>query len=34
MLLDKESVWPQVLQDVSACALQRRYVVPMNTMPL
>ena len=34
MLLDRESVWPQVLQDVSAGALQRRYVVPMNTMPL
>ena len=29
-----ESVWPQVLQDVLAGTLQRRYVVPLNTMPL
>ena len=29
-----ESVWPQVLNDVLAGTLQRRYVVPLNTMPL
>ena len=29
-----ESVWPQVLQDVLAGTLQRRYVVPLNAMPL
>ncbi len=29
-----ESVWPQVLHDVSTGSLQRRYVVPLNTMPL
>ena len=29
-----ESVWLQVLQDASTRTLQRRYVVPLNTMPL
>lgn len=29
-----ESVWAQVLQDVLAGTMQRRYVVPLNTMPL
>ena len=29
-----ESVWPQVLHDVSTGSLQRRYVVPLSTMPL
>lgn len=29
-----ESVWPQVLQDVSGGTLQRRYSVPVNKMPL
>jgi radical SAM superfamily enzyme YgiQ (UPF0313 family) len=29
-----ESVWAQVLQDVLAGPLQRRYLVPLNTMPL
>jgi radical SAM superfamily enzyme YgiQ (UPF0313 family) len=29
-----ESVWTQVLDDVLAGTLQRRYLVPLNTMPL
>ena len=29
-----ESVWPQVLDDALAGTLQRRYVAPLNTMPL